>query len=195
MAWSGGRRCRSRTSSRQSLHRLGHERRRRRPFDRDRIPLHRGQLAAVRDGERLPVDPRFEQAVDGIDEVVAVELGVKAEDAAAQQPVEQLLPPGADAERFGVRPGDVPEGDDRGRRQLLLDHPRQQGEVIVLDQDDRVGGRRLPAPRRGRTCRLTLDVLLPVRGAERRADVGDVAERPETFVREAVVVAGLLLRA
>ena len=32
-------------------------------------------------------------------------------------------------------------------------------------------------------------VVLPILGAERRTRVGDVAERPQTLVREAVVVA------
>ena len=38
----------------------------------------------------LAVDARLEQAVDGVEEVVAVELRVEAEDAAAEQAVEQL---------------------------------------------------------------------------------------------------------
>ena len=67
----------------------------------------------------LVVDARLEEAVDRLEEVVAVEPRVEAEDRAAEHAVEDLLAPRADAERFGVRPGDVPERDDRRARQAL----------------------------------------------------------------------------
>src|SRR5256885_7535893 len=41
------------------------------------------------DSEHLPVDPGFQQAVDGVDEVVAVKLRVESEDARAQETVER----------------------------------------------------------------------------------------------------------
>ena len=44
-------------------------------------------LAAVDDGERLAVDARLDEAVDGVEEIVAVELRVEAQDAAAEQAV------------------------------------------------------------------------------------------------------------
>src|SRR2546427_3675866 len=55
---------------------------------------------------------RSQQAVHGIDEVVAVELRVKPENARAQQSVEQLLAPRADRERLRVRPGNVPRSEE-----------------------------------------------------------------------------------
>ena len=77
--------------------------------------------------KRLAVDARFEEAVDRVEEVVAVELRVKAEDrwSRAARPGARLAPR-ADAERLGVGPGDVPEGDDRRARQPLADHARQR---------------------------------------------------------------------
>jgi hypothetical protein len=63
--------------------------------------VHHGRLAAKGNGERLAVDARFELAVDGVDEVVAVELRVKPQDAAAEQPVEQLDAPGQIANASG----------------------------------------------------------------------------------------------
>src|SRR5207302_2022119 len=75
-------------------HRRLHLQRRGRPFDRDWVAPYFGRVAAVRDGKRFPVDARFEEAVDRIEEVVAVELRVEAEDRRAQQPVEDLLAPG-----------------------------------------------------------------------------------------------------
>ena len=46
----------------------------------------------------LSVDPRLQKAVDRFHEVVAVELRVEADDARAQHPLEQAVPPGADPE-------------------------------------------------------------------------------------------------
>src|SRR5712672_1414428 len=96
--------------------------RRGRPFDRNRIAAHFGRIAAVRDRGCLPVHARFEMAVDRIEEIVAMKLGVKAEDRGAEQSVEDLLAPRADAECFRIWPRDVPEGDDRRARQPLADH-------------------------------------------------------------------------
>ena len=134
-------------------------------------------MAAEGDGGVLAVDAAFDEAVDGLEEVVAVELGVEADDAGAEQAFEDLLLPGADAEGLGVRPGDVPEGDDGRLGQALADHARRQGEVVVLDQHDRVLGARLARDRVGEALVDGL-VAAPVALAEDRADEGDVAERP-----------------
>src|SRR5215204_5698654 len=94
------------------------------PLDRDGISLHCGEFTAIGNSERLAVDPRFELPVDGIDEVVAMELRMKAEDAAAEQAVEQLLAPRTDRKCFWIWPRNVPEGDDRRGGQRLPHHPR-----------------------------------------------------------------------
>src|SRR5258707_7351646 len=91
-------------------------------------------------GVCLSIDSRRDVVVDRVDEVVAMELGVKPQDAAAENPVDDRLAPRADPERLGVGPGNVPESDDGRFRQPLPDHARQQREVIVLDQDDGIGG-------------------------------------------------------
>ena len=173
---------------------LAHQGRGRWPLDRDRVTLDRGRLAPIRDGEHLPIHPRFQQAIDGVHEVVAVEPGVEPENAAAQHAVEQLLAPRADGERFRIRPGNVPERDDRGRRQRLLDHPGQQGEMVVLDKHDGIGGLRL-VDHGARERPVHPDVLLPVRRPEDGAHVGDVTQRPQSLVCEAIVVAGFLVLA
>ena len=149
---------------------------------------------ALHDRVLLAIDARLEVAVDGVEEVVAVELRVEAEDAAAEQPFEQLVAPRADAEALGVRPGDVPEGEDRRARQPLADQPRREREVVVLHEDDRVVGVDLVARRRRAKRSVDLLVVLPVLAAEDRPRVRDVAERPEPLVGEAVVVALLFLR-
>src|SRR5256885_6791281 len=135
------------------LHGLGVER----PFYRDGIAPHRGLVAAVGYGVGLAIDPRLDVAVDRVDEIVAVELGVKSQNTAAENTVEDRLAPRADSERFGVGPGDVPEGDDGRLRQALPDHAGQQREVLVLDQGDGIGGRGFPpapggAAAAGRRC-------------------------------------------
>ena len=155
--------------------------------------MHDGAPAAERDGERLAVDARLEHAVDRVEEVVAVELRVEAEDAAAEHAVEQLVPPRADRERLGVRPRDVPERDDRRARQPVADHARQQREVVVLHEDDRDPRTSLPATTASANFALTVRYCSKSDDAERRPHVRDVAERPQAFVGEAAVVAGLLL--
>ena len=111
---------------------------------------------------------------------------------AAEQAVEQLLAPRADGEGLGIGPGNVPERDDGRARQALAHHARQQREVIVLHQHDRVVGARLVGDDVGEAL-VDVAVMLPVVRAERRARVGDVAQRPQALVGEAVVVALLLL--
>ena len=125
----------------------------------------------------LALDAAFQEAVDAFGEVVAVELDVKADDRAAEQAVENLLAPRADAEDFRVRPRNVPEGDDRRFRQLLPDHARQQREVIVLDQHDRPFVARFRDDDIGEFLVHRL-VHFPVRGAEDGPREDDVAERP-----------------
>jgi hypothetical protein len=126
--------------------------------------------------------------------VVDVELRVKADDVRAEQAVEQLDAPWADRERFRIGPRDVPERDDGGLRQALADQARQEGEVVVLHEDDRVVAHRFLHDG-VRELRVDRAVLLPVRGAEQRAHVRDVAQRPQSFVGKAFVIARDLLLA
>ena len=53
----------------------------------------------------LRVDAGLEVAIHRVEEVVAMHLGVKPEDAAAEHPVEELLPPWADAELSALGQG------------------------------------------------------------------------------------------
>ena len=119
-------------------------------------------------------------------------LGVEAEDRRAEQPVDDLLAPGADAEGLGIGPGDMPEGDDGRLGQPVADHARQQREMVVLHQDDRVLALGLGHDRIGEFL-VHRAVELPVGFAEDRPHEGDVAERPEALVGGAVIIAVLLL--
>jgi hypothetical protein len=141
----------------------------------------------------FPVSTRLQEPLHRIHEVVAVELGVKPDDARAEHPFEQLVSPGADSEPLRVGPGDVPEGDDGGPRQPFADETGCEREVVVLDEHDRVLGVHLLA-KGFRELLVDRLVVIPVLAAEDRTGVRDVTQRPEALVRKAVVVTLLLLR-
>src|SRR5579871_4338360 len=90
--------------------------------------LHRGMI---------PVDARFNDAVDRLQEIRAMGLNVEPDQIGAEQAIYQISLPWTNPERLWIRPGDVPEDCDSRLRPLLLDHPREQREVIVLHQNDR----------------------------------------------------------
>ena len=65
-------------------------------------------------------------------------LDVEAHQVGAQQTFQELALPRADAERFRIRPGNVPENRDARIGPRFLDEPRHQSEVVVLDQHHRI---------------------------------------------------------
>ncbi len=158
----------------------------------DRKRLHRRDVLAAGDREALPVDAGLDRALHRVQKVVAVVLGVEADDVGPQHPQQQIVLPRADREGLEVRPRDVPEDGGARIGALALDETRQQREVVVLDQHHgRLGARDLLEDR-GRELLVDRAVLRPVLRPEERTVVHDVAERPQPLVREAVVVARLL---
>ena len=146
-----------------------------------------GLVRSARHGEALVVDARLDEAIDSLEKIVTVQLHVEPEQIAAEQTVEDLFLPRANAECFAVGPRDVPEVADDGIGTAPLDDPRQQREVIVLHEDDR--RRAFDLVEHGlRKLRVDARILLPVRCVEDGSGVGDMAERPQRAVREAVVV-------
>src|SRR5687768_8452021 len=123
--------------------------------------------------------------------MVAVRRRLETDDAAPQQPVQDLRSPRADPEPLRMRPRNVPEGDHRGPGYALPDEAWREGEVVVLDEDDRVSRVDLGA-RRVREHSVGVLVVAPVRGPEDGPVVREVAERPEAFVGEALVIPALL---
>src|SRR4051812_14136495 len=99
--------------------------------------------------------------------------------------------PRADLEDAGSRPGDMPEGDDGAERQALVNHLRRQREVIVLDQHDWRAAGRLVADG-AREARVDGAIGGEVAGTEHPRHMDAMAERPECFVGETVVIAPLL---
>ena len=110
-----------------------------RPFDRDRIGPDEGLQVAEGDARLLAIDTRFHEAIDGVEEIVAMELRVETNHGTAQQARDDFLLPWTDAEDFRVRPRNMPERDDGGVWQFIAEQARQQREVVVLDQDHRIG--------------------------------------------------------
>src|SRR4030065_534701 len=90
-----------------------------------------------------------------------MELRMKTENAAAQHPLKHFVSPRADGERFRIRPWYVPEGDDRGIRERLAYHLRQQGEMVVLHEDYGCFRLGLAYHRLGKLA-IHRDILLPV---------------------------------
>ena len=56
----------------------------RRPFDRDRIVLHRGQFASIGDDGGVAIDAGLQNPIDAVHEMIAMHSRVKAYDAAAE---------------------------------------------------------------------------------------------------------------
>jgi hypothetical protein len=67
-------------------------------------------------------------------------LRVEADEIGAEQAVQQILLPRTDAECFRIRPRDVPEHGDLRIGPLGLQQRGQQGEVIVLNENDGTAG-------------------------------------------------------
>src|SRR5262245_36048374 len=142
----------------------------------------------------LPVYARFERTIDGVEKVVAVVLNVKRQQIVAEQSVEQLILPWANAENLAIRPGDVPELGHNQVGSGALQHPREERKVVVLYED--YGGITADFVEDG-IGEFLVDaaIMVPVRRLEFGTGVGDVAQGPEGFIGEAAVVpVQLLLR-
>ena len=122
----------------------------------------------------LVLDARFQSAIDGLDEILAVKTRLETHDGAAEHALQNFAPPGADPKGLGVRPRNVPEGEDRRPRKPLPDHRRKQREVIVLHHHDRILAARLIDHRVGESL-VDLAIGLPVGLAKHRPHVRHVA--------------------
>ena len=151
------------------------------------------RVLTAHDGEAIPLDPSLDRPLHRLQEVVAVELRVEADEVGAEHAEQDLLLPGTDADGLEVRPRDVPEERDARVGPGLFHQPRQQREVIVLHEHDGLLDGLHLLQQRLREALVHQAVVPPVGGAKARALVDDVAERPQALVGETVIVAGLLL--
>src|ERR1700682_4600276 len=104
--------------------------------DADGVRANAREMALAIDVEAIPCRERLDGAVDAMQEVIAMRLDVEADQVGAEHPVNQVALPGADAEDLRIGPGNMPENGDPGVRARFLDHAGEQGEMIVLGQND-----------------------------------------------------------
>jgi hypothetical protein len=143
-------------------------------------------MAPVRDRRTLTLYPRLQLAGHRVQEVIAVVADVEAEQIVGKKSVQQLALPRTNAEDLGCRPRDMPEMRERDVRPLRAEQARHQGEVVVVDPD---GGRPGQFLEHGLAEPLVHGaIVFPVPGAKGRADVGDVAERPQRLIGIPVVI-------
>ena len=141
--------------------------------DADRKRTDLGFVRRARDRKVLVVDARLDEAVDRVEKIVAMQLHVEAEQIAAEEAVEDLFLPRADAEGLPMRPWNVPEMADDRVWTALLDESRKQREVIVLHQHDRGGAVDFLEDGLGE-LRVDARILFPVAGVENGPRIRDV---------------------
>ena len=86
----------------------------------------------------------------------------------------------------------MPKVEDDQVGSGIAEHPGQQGEVVILDKNDRRLVVHLVQNGVGKLA-INHAILIPVAGIEARPCIGHMAERPKPFVGESVVVALLFL--
>ena len=76
----------------------------RRPLDRDRVGRDAAHVSLQRDGHVLMIDLAFDEAIHGVEKILAVVARVKAEDVRRQHVQQHLALPRTHAEGLGIRP-------------------------------------------------------------------------------------------
>src|ERR1700685_1494344 len=140
------------------------------------------------DSEVLPVDSRLQSAVHRLKKIIAMRLDVKSNQVGAEHSVNQFPLPRADAKRLRVRPGNVPEDCNPSIRTFALNQSRNEREMVVLQQQQRLLEIGHLFERSIGKLLIDLAISLPVRRTEDRASVRDVTQRPQPFIREAEVI-------
>ena len=106
-------------------------------IDADREGAYQRGVPVARQIEAGLVGAGFNAHAHGFHEIARVVTQVEAEQIVAEHAVEHLFAPRENAEDLGVGPGDVPELGDDQLRVAVLEHARQQREMVVLDEDER----------------------------------------------------------
>ena len=140
------------------------------------------------DGEVFPVNTGFQRTVHGLQEVCAKRLDMEPDQIGPQQSIHQLPLPRTNAERFRMRPRNMPENRDPRIGTLLLDHPGQQSKVIVLCQQQGILCPRHFLQHCISKLLVYLPVMLPVGVTEGRPHMGHVTQRPKPFIGETEVI-------
>src|SRR6266545_1719666 len=128
----------------------------------------------------------------GGEKVAPIPFDLEGDEVVGEEALHDLAAPWAHAEAIRVGPRDVPEDRCARRRLQLSQLAGHEREVIVLDEDRRVGVRQFGGHG---FCEAAIHLLVgvPILRTEDWLHVHHVAQRPETFVREAAVVARFFL--
>ena len=149
-------------------------------------------MPVVRDHAPLRIDVAVEHGFDGLEEVGAVLRCLESDDIGAEQALDQLPSPRTDSQDSPVWPGNVPEGHDRVPRAVVPNHPGHEREVVVVDEHHRGVASDFIA----HGCReppVHHAVIVEITGPKDRLHVYVMAQRPESFVGKAIVVAAVLI--
>ena len=111
-----------------------------------------------------------------------MQRNVEANQVRAQQPIEQLSLPRANAESLGIGPWNMPEDRHASLWPRRFHQLRKQSQVVVLDKNRGVGARRDLLKHRGGEFLVHLLVVLPIRCTENGPRMRYVTKRPQPLV-------------
>ena len=155
-------------------------------IDGDRARGDEGPPASVRADAAIEVAVGVEQVAARAQEAAAPAMRVEADDVVREQPVVDRVPDrlGKHAPDVRLRPRDVHEVGERGIGPRLAHEPRREVEVIVVEDDRRVGLRvQLGKGGLGKGAVHRHVAVLP-RMVEAWIDVRRVGERPQVVLEE-----------
>src|SRR5258706_12394595 len=150
------------------------------------------ELLVPIDREAVPLDPAFQGLVHGFQEIVAVRLNMEAEKVRAQQSIQEFPLPGTDPEGFRVGPRYVPEDCHPGIGPFRFYEPGQQREMVILDKHERLLRHFDFFQHDLREFLIYTLIVFPILTAKHGTRVRDMAKRPDSFVREPLIVSLLL---
>src|ERR1700676_1678443 len=119
-------------------------------------------------------------------------LNMEPDHVGSQQPFHQFALPRADSKCLRIRPWNVPENRYPSVWPFLLDHSGEQRELVILHQNQRLLAVFHLFQQSISEFAIDRLILLPVSSAKNGAGMRDMAERPKSFIREAVIVAFFL---
>src|SRR6266853_6116869 len=144
------------------------------------------------DRKAVPLDAALQRLVHCFQKIIAMRLNMETEEIRAQQSIEEFPLPRTDPEGFRVGPRNVPENCYPGVGALRFYKPGQQGEMVVLDQHERLFRLFDLLQYDLREFLIHALIVFPILRAKHRTRMRDMAKRPDSLVREPQIVSFLL---
>src|SRR6185503_3674395 len=159
--------------------------------DADRIGTNLRVPAAMPDHAGVAIDLGAKDQLNGLEKIRTVRRRLEAGDIAAQQTFEHLSSPGTDTKHVERWPRDMPEHHDRAEWKAMAQLARREGKVIVLHEQERRRARGLV---RNRSSEPDVGgrVAPEIARSKYRLHTQGRSERPQPFIREAVVIPAIL---